>query len=207
MSFYHVCHRPFTPLQKARTTILCGLKVDFPPTSSGLWVTWWSLMTQMKICRFARFARFLKYFSIISPLTQLIYIFCYWVIYLVHRTLWLRVTAYQANKCYLTQNNNFKKKVFQKVFIHLFFPQNMELFGTDWEMFDAVNEEPYGVQVQEIECPVTPHIMETVQSMINPSAPSESFGRDICITMVRCIESLMATQWLTCNVPLPKILV
>lgn len=32
---------------------------------------------------------------------------------------------------------------------------NMELFGTDWEMFDAVHEEPYGVQVQEIEFPLT----------------------------------------------------
>ena len=70
----------------------------------------------------------------------------------------------------------------------------MELYGTDWEMFDAVHEEPYGVQVQEIERPLTPHIMETAQSMINPLASSESFGRDIYITMVQCIESLMATQ-------------
>lgn len=27
----------------------------------------------------------------------------------------------------------------------------MELYGTDWEMFDAVHEEPYGVHVQKIE--------------------------------------------------------
>ncbi|MED6249970.1 hypothetical protein ATANTOWER_022554 [Ataeniobius toweri] len=66
--------------------------------------------------------------------------------------------------------------------------QNMAQFGTDWEMFDAV---PYGVQVQEIDCP---YIMETVQSMINPLASSESFGRDIDITMVQCIESLRPTQ-------------
>ncbi|XP_051794348.1 uncharacterized protein LOC110972132 isoform X1 [Acanthochromis polyacanthus] len=72
--------------------------------------------------------------------------------------------------------------------------QNLELYGTDWEMFDAVHEEPYGVQVQEIGCPVTQDIIETVQSMIQPLASSESFGRDIYITMVQCIESLMATQ-------------
>lgn len=70
----------------------------------------------------------------------------------------------------------------------------MELYGTDWEMFDAVHEESYGVQVQEIECPVTQDIIETVQSMINPLASSESFGRDIYITMVQCIGSLMAAQ-------------
>nr|XP_046249150.1 uncharacterized protein LOC124061413 isoform X2 [Scatophagus argus] len=32
--------------------------------------------------------------------------------------------------------------------------QSMELFGTDWEMSDAVHEEPYEVQVQETECPL-----------------------------------------------------
>lgn len=80
------------------------------------------------------------------------------------------------------------------IIIKTFPPQNMELFGTDWAMFGAVHEEPYGVQVQEIECPLTPYIMETVQSMINPLATSESFGRDIYITMVQCVESLMATQ-------------
>lgn len=72
--------------------------------------------------------------------------------------------------------------------------QNMELFGTDWEMFDGVPEEPYGVEVPEIECPLTPANMETVQSMINPSASAESFGRDIYISMVQCIESLCVTQ-------------
>ncbi|XP_026087087.1 uncharacterized protein LOC113061840 isoform X1 [Carassius auratus] len=72
--------------------------------------------------------------------------------------------------------------------------QNMELFGTDWEMFDGVPEEPYGVEVPEIECPLTPASMETVQSMIDPSASSESFGRDIYISMVQCIESLCVTQ-------------
>lgn len=61
-------------------------------------------------------------------------------------------------------------------------------------MFDAVHEEPYGVQVQEIECPLTLNIMEAVQSMINPLASSESFGRNIYITMVQCIESLMEAQ-------------
>ncbi|XP_059404346.1 uncharacterized protein LOC132139758 [Carassius carassius] len=72
--------------------------------------------------------------------------------------------------------------------------QNMELFGTDWEMFDGVPEEPYGLEVPEIECPLTPASMETVQPMINPSASSESFGRDIYISMVQCIESLCVTQ-------------
>ncbi|XP_052424494.1 uncharacterized protein LOC127967816 isoform X2 [Carassius gibelio] len=72
--------------------------------------------------------------------------------------------------------------------------QNTELFGTDWEMFDGVPEEPYGVEVPEIECPLTPASMETVQSMIDPSASSESFGRDIYISMVQCIESLCVTQ-------------
>lgn len=70
----------------------------------------------------------------------------------------------------------------------------MEPFRTDWDMVDAVRAEPYGVQVQETECPLTPDIMETVQSMINPLASSESFGRDIHVTMAQCIESLMATQ-------------
>ncbi|KAF1373869.1 hypothetical protein PFLUV_G00243410 [Perca fluviatilis] len=72
--------------------------------------------------------------------------------------------------------------------------QNMELFGTDWEMFESVPEEPYGVEVPEIECPLTPASMETVQSMIDPCASSESFGRDIYISMVQCIESLCLTQ-------------
>lgn len=45
---------------------------------------------------------------------------------------------------------------------------NLELYGTDWEMFDAVHEELYGVQVQEIECPLTQDIIETVQKMMNP---------------------------------------
>ncbi|XP_030578717.1 uncharacterized protein LOC115775323 isoform X1 [Archocentrus centrarchus] len=75
--------------------------------------------------------------------------------------------------------------------------QNTELFGTDWEMFDAVQEEPYGVQVQEIDCPLDPYIMETVQAMINPLASSESFGRDIYITMIQCIEKLTVTQEMT----------
>ncbi|MED6240829.1 hypothetical protein ATANTOWER_028924 [Ataeniobius toweri] len=75
--------------------------------------------------------------------------------------------------------------------------QNMELFGTDWEMFEAVQQEPYGVQVQQIDCPLDPYIMETLQPMINPLGSSESFGRDIYITMVQCIESQTATQEMT----------
>ncbi|MEQ2279955.1 hypothetical protein AMECASPLE_014607 [Ameca splendens] len=75
--------------------------------------------------------------------------------------------------------------------------RNMELFGTDWEMFDAAQEEPHGVQVQQIDCPLDPYIMETLQPMINPLGSSESFGRDIYITMVQCIESLTATQEMT----------
>ncbi|MED6246933.1 hypothetical protein ATANTOWER_026461 [Ataeniobius toweri] len=54
--------------------------------------------------------------------------------------------------------------------------QNLELFGTDWETFDGVSEEPLGVQVPEIDCPLSPTAMEAVQSMINPLAPSESYG-------------------------------
>ncbi|XP_028433439.1 uncharacterized protein LOC114555103 [Perca flavescens] len=67
--------------------------------------------------------------------------------------------------------------------------QNMELFGTDWEMFEGVPEELYGVEVPEIECPLTPASMETVQSIIDPCASS-----DIYISMVQCIESLCVTQ-------------
>lgn len=61
-------------------------------------------------------------------------------------------------------------------------------------MFDAVQEEPYGVEVQEIECPLTQDVFENVQAVINPLAPSDSFGRDIYITMVQYIQSVMATQ-------------
>ncbi len=52
MFSFHVWQRPFTPSQKAGTTILYGLKVDSPRTSSGFWVTWRTLVTQTKICRF-----------------------------------------------------------------------------------------------------------------------------------------------------------
>lgn len=52
MSSFHVWQRPFTPSQKAGTTILYGLKVDSPQTSSGFWATWRTLVTRMKICRF-----------------------------------------------------------------------------------------------------------------------------------------------------------
>lgn len=43
-------------------------------------------------------------------------------------------------------------------------------------------------------CPLTPTIMETVQSMINPCASLESFGRDIYISMVVCLVNLCVAQ-------------
>ncbi|MED6270812.1 hypothetical protein CHARACLAT_014064 [Characodon lateralis] len=57
--------------------------------------------------------------------------------------------------------------------------RNMELFGTDLEMFDAVQEEPHGVQVKQIDWSLDPYIMETLQPMINPLGSSESFGRHL----------------------------
>ncbi|KAG9273585.1 hypothetical protein AMEX_G12756 [Astyanax mexicanus] len=68
--------------------------------------------------------------------------------------------------------------------------QNLELFGTDWESFDGTNDEPFGVQVPQIENPLSPAVMDTVKSMFNPLAPSESYGRDIYISLVQYIGSL-----------------
>ncbi|XP_047667772.1 uncharacterized protein zgc:174680 isoform X2 [Tachysurus fulvidraco] len=39
--------------------------------------------------------------------------------------------------------------------------QNLELFGTDWETFDSITEYDVGVHVPEIDCPLTPALMET----------------------------------------------
>lgn len=66
----------------------------------------------------------------------------------------------------------------------------MELFGTDWETFDSVTDDDVGVQVPEIECPLTPALMETVKSMFNPLATSDCYGRDIYISLVQYFESL-----------------
>ncbi|XP_076879404.1 uncharacterized protein LOC143527908 isoform X2 [Brachyhypopomus gauderio] len=71
--------------------------------------------------------------------------------------------------------------------------QNLELFGTDWESFDSANEEPFGVQVPRIESPLPPTVMETIKSIINPLATSESYGRDIYISMVQYAEHLWRT--------------
>ncbi|XP_076829288.1 uncharacterized protein LOC143475338 isoform X3 [Brachyhypopomus gauderio] len=71
--------------------------------------------------------------------------------------------------------------------------QNLELFGTDWESFDSANEEPFGVQVPRIESPLPPAVMETIKSIINPLATSESYGRDIYISMVQYAEHLWRT--------------
>ncbi|MEQ2313254.1 hypothetical protein AMECASPLE_039840 [Ameca splendens] len=72
--------------------------------------------------------------------------------------------------------------------------QNLELFGSDWETFDDVSEEPLGVQVPEIDCPLSPTAMEAVQSMINPLAPSESYGQDLFASMVQYVESHWETS-------------
>ncbi|MEQ2177011.1 hypothetical protein GOODEAATRI_034160, partial [Goodea atripinnis] len=66
---------------------------------------------------------------------------------------------------------------------------NLELFGTDWETFDGVSEEPLEVQVPEIDCPLSPTAMEAVQSMINLLAPSESYGQDLFVSMVQYVEN------------------
>ncbi|KAI7802455.1 uncharacterized protein LOC130563201 [Triplophysa rosa] len=68
--------------------------------------------------------------------------------------------------------------------------QNLQLFGTDWETFDCVTDDDVGVQVPEIECPLTPALMETVKSMFNPLATSDCYGRDIYISLVQYFESL-----------------
>ncbi|XP_034546194.1 uncharacterized protein LOC117817562 [Notolabrus celidotus] len=68
--------------------------------------------------------------------------------------------------------------------------QSLALYGTDWETFDGVSEEPFGVQVPENECPLSPATFEAVKSIINPLAPSRTFGRDLYVSMVQCIESL-----------------
>ncbi|XP_036066778.1 uncharacterized protein LOC112141320 [Oryzias melastigma] len=73
-------------------------------------------------------------------------------------------------------------------------PQNLKLFGTDWETFDCVREEPVGVQVPETECPLDPAAMEAIKSVINPLAPSQSFGRDLFLTMIQLVQSVAGTS-------------
>ncbi|MGL5956648.1 MAG: hypothetical protein ACRC0X_08675 [Brevinema sp.] len=49
-------------------------------------------------------------------------------------------------------------------------------------------DDDVGIQVPEIECPFTPALMETVKSMFNPLAASDSYGRDIYISLVQYFE-------------------
>ncbi|XP_048878515.1 uncharacterized protein zgc:174680 [Brienomyrus brachyistius] len=72
--------------------------------------------------------------------------------------------------------------------------QNLDLYGTDWESFDYVNEEHYGIELPEIECPMTPTVMDRIETAINPTAQSESFGRDIYVAMVQYVESILSSE-------------
>lgn len=53
-----------------------------------------------------------------------------------------------------------------------------------------MTEDDVGVHVPEIECPLTPALMETVKSIFNPLATSDCYGRDIYISLVQYFESL-----------------
>lgn len=77
----------------------------------------------------------------------------------------LKTALYDLGSYSLRLTNAVSSKMILKWFFLFFvfcFPKNMKLCGTDWEIFGALHEEPSGTQVQEIECPLTPYIMETV---------------------------------------------
>lgn len=70
--------------------------------------------------------------------------------------------------------------------------KNLELFGTDWETFDSVDEAG-GVHVPEIQCPLTAAAMEIVKSTIDPLAPSDSYGRDIYTSLLQYVKRMLTT--------------
>ncbi|KAK0136707.1 hypothetical protein N1851_027114 [Merluccius polli] len=70
-------------------------------------------------------------------------------------------------------------------------PEDMNIPEIDWEESGEVPETDLGVNVPQLESPLTPEQLETLKRLIDPLQPSESNGVDIYLTTVQYIESLL----------------
>ncbi|MGH0121216.1 UNVERIFIED_CONTAM: hypothetical protein FKN15_071556 [Acipenser sinensis] len=66
--------------------------------------------------------------------------------------------------------------------------ENEKLFGTNWETSDFTDDIHPGIEVPEIECPVTEEVLDNIKHVIDPTAHSDSFGR----FTLQCCSALIA---------------
>ena len=64
----------------------------------------------------------------------------------------------------------------------------MNIPEIDWEESGEVPETDVGVNVPQLESPLTPEQLETLKRLIDPLQPSESNGVDIYLTTVLCLQ-------------------
>lgn len=67
----------------------------------------------------------------------------------------------------------------------------MNIPEIDWEESGEVPQPDLGVNVPQLESPLTPDQLETLKHLIDPMQPSESSGVDIYLTALQYVESLL----------------
>ena len=69
--------------------------------------------------------------------------------------------------------------------------KEMNIPEIDWEESGEVPEPHVGVNVPQLESPLTPEQLDALQHHIDPLQPSDSNGIDIYITTVQYVEGLL----------------
>ncbi|XP_060761028.1 uncharacterized protein LOC132870981 [Neoarius graeffei] len=70
-------------------------------------------------------------------------------------------------------------------------PEDMNIPVIDWEESGEVPEPHLGVNVPQLESPLTPEQLETLKSLIDPMQPSQSHGVDIFLTTLQYVVNIL----------------
>ncbi|XP_076867025.1 uncharacterized protein LOC143518427 [Brachyhypopomus gauderio] len=73
-------------------------------------------------------------------------------------------------------------------------PEVMNIPHIDWEDSGYVNSSDTGVNLPQLDCPLTPQQMEQLREYIDPLHPSESNGMDLFLNTVQYVESLLEAR-------------
>lgn len=76
-------------------------------------------------------------------------------------------------------------------YIFLLFVKELNIPEIDWEQSGAVPELHHGVNVPQLESPLTSEQLTALQRQIDPLQPSESNGVDIYLNTLHYIEALV----------------
>ncbi|KAG9272154.1 hypothetical protein AMEX_G13113 [Astyanax mexicanus] len=73
--------------------------------------------------------------------------------------------------------------------------EEIQIDAIDWEDSGlTVQESHHGVVLPELECPLHPQSLELLRSAVQPTAPSDSFGRDLYLMCLQHASYLLENQ-------------